>query len=67
MSNLKVNLDLQKALINHALKNGDITESQYNRILNDIDNKKEELRLQNKLKEYKNKEIIKRYSEHSLV
>lgn len=65
MSN--VNIELQRALINHAFKNKEITELEYTTELNKLKVKQEELLLKNKLREYENKEIIEKYKKLSLT
>lgn len=61
-----VNLEIQKAMINYAFNNNDITPSQYQALLKTLKTKEEELNLQIKLKEYKDKEIVRKYNELSL-
>lgn len=53
-------------MINYAFKNNDITPSQYQALLKTLKTKEEELKLQIKLKEYKDKEIVRKYNELSL-
>lgn len=60
-----VNLDLQRSLIKYAFMKGEITKEQYNKMLSYIKLKEEEFLYQNKLKEFHDKEIIKKYSDYA--
>lgn len=53
-----IKLEIQKSLIYNALKDGEISQEQYNVLLKNIESKQEETRLQNKLKDRKNKEVL---------
>lgn len=64
---IDVNLELKKAVINHAYQNKDITKVQYEEMLKVIDAELEEQRLQRKLKEYSDQEVLKKYAELSLT
>lgn len=60
-----VNLELKKAIINHAYQKNDITKVQYEEMLKVIHAELEEQRLQKKLKEYSDQEFLKKYTELS--
>ena len=62
-----VNLELKKAIINHAHRNKDISQSHYEELMNILESEMEELRLQKKLKEYSEREFIEKYKELSLT
>mgnify|MGYP001195760787 CR=1 FL=1 len=61
MTNTK--LELKKAIIINAYQNKEITKEQYNRMLEYVKAELEEERLQKKLKEYNDQEILKKYKE----
>lgn len=61
MTNTK--LELKKAIIINAYQNKEITKEQYNRMLEYVNAELEEERLQKKLKEYNDQEILKKYKE----
>lgn len=57
------NLQLKKAIINHAYKNNQITKEQHKEMLSLVDKELEKIRLENKLKQDNNQELLRKYNE----
>ena len=57
------NTDLLKALVRNAYEKNKIDKCQYELFLKNLSDREEEIRLQNKLKEYKKREVLKKYND----